>query len=485
MLNLNKQLKLSAFSGIYDVVIPENHLLRKIKEYVDFSFVNELMEGSYCKTFGRPAYEPEMMLKLLFLKILYDISDRDLESRANTDMAFKFFLGLEPEENIPHASLLAKFRNQRISEDMLEEFLSQTIRQALAKKLIKGNAIIVDSTHTKSKHSPQTPTQILREMSKELRKEIYKTQHEISEKFPEKPSINGTIEEEIEYTKELISAIESYENLKSVNAKKQLLKIKETLELPNLKELQSGYEQDAKIGHKSKTDEFFGYKNHIAMTENEQFITALEVTDGNAADTKSLQTLVNKTQTNGVEIAEIIGDTAYSAKDNLDFAKAQEIAMISKLNPKVGSTEKSDKYVFFNKDSGTYECKNGCLATAKKCGFHKKNGSRKIEFSFSAVECKKCPYFKKCVGEKANPYRRICDTVTLPIYEEQKAFAQTEYFKERYRRRGIIEGKNADLKQNYGLKRTHGTGLFAMKVQSFLTAFTANTVKITRLAAGV
>lgn len=113
MLNFNKQLKLSQYTGIYDVVVPQNHLLRKIKENVDFSFVNELMKQSCCETFGRPAYESEMMLKLLFLKILYDISDRDLESRANTDMSFKLFLNLDPEDGIPHASLLAKFRNQR------------------------------------------------------------------------------------------------------------------------------------------------------------------------------------------------------------------------------------------------------------------------------------------------------------------------------------------------------------------------------------
>ena len=47
MLNLNKQLKFSSFTGIYDMVIPQNHLLRKIAENIDFSFVNKLMEKCY------------------------------------------------------------------------------------------------------------------------------------------------------------------------------------------------------------------------------------------------------------------------------------------------------------------------------------------------------------------------------------------------------------------------------------------------------
>ena len=66
MLNFNKQLKFSCFTGIYDMVIPKNHLLRKIAESIDFSFVNKLMEKCYCIAFGRPAYEPELMLKILF-----------------------------------------------------------------------------------------------------------------------------------------------------------------------------------------------------------------------------------------------------------------------------------------------------------------------------------------------------------------------------------------------------------------------------------
>ena len=121
------------------------------------------MKEQYCETFGRPAYEPEIMFKALFLEVLFELSDREFENRASTDMAFKFFLEIDPEDKITDYSLLSKFRKTRISEDMLEEFLNETIRQAVDKKLVKSTAIIVDSAHTKSKHAPQTPTQILRE----------------------------------------------------------------------------------------------------------------------------------------------------------------------------------------------------------------------------------------------------------------------------------------------------------------------------------
>ena len=71
-------------------------------------------------------------------------------------------------------SLLTKFRKTRITEDILEEMLKETIQQALDKNLIKSGTIIVDSTHTIASVWAKSPTQILRDMSKQLRKEVYK-----------------------------------------------------------------------------------------------------------------------------------------------------------------------------------------------------------------------------------------------------------------------------------------------------------------------
>ena len=36
------QLSLSPYQGLYDAIIPADHLLRRIKENLDFSFVNDV-----------------------------------------------------------------------------------------------------------------------------------------------------------------------------------------------------------------------------------------------------------------------------------------------------------------------------------------------------------------------------------------------------------------------------------------------------------
>ena len=126
-------LNLSPYQGLYDVIIPKNHILRRLKENIDFSFVNPMLRKQYCEHFGRPAKEPEMMFKLLFLKKLYDLSDERLISSAQTDMAYKYFLDLSPEDKMIDPSLLTKFRKTRITEDILEDMLKEKYNRQFRK----------------------------------------------------------------------------------------------------------------------------------------------------------------------------------------------------------------------------------------------------------------------------------------------------------------------------------------------------------------
>jgi len=478
MLYQNKQLSLSQFNGLYDMIVPKDHFLRKLSETVDFSFANRLMEKCYCLTNGRPAYEPEIMLKLLFLEMYYDLSDREMVKRAQTDMAIKMFLGLNPEDTIPDDTLLVKFRTCRIDEGMLDEFLGETVRQAIQKGVVKNNSIIVDATHSKSKHSPKIPSQILRDMTKELRKELYKTQGELHSLFPEKPEIEDDVYEQIEYTEALCKALENIK-FESPKAEKQRIKIKEMLNNPNLITLQNEHDEDAKTGHKNEDDTFFGYKNHIAIT-GEGIITAATVTNGTSPDGKELPILIEKSKQNGIEVKAAIGDKAYSISKNLEYGEENNIKIISKLKKNVGAKEYESKYIHFNKDADTYECINGFLAQCHKVQ-KKKNGSEQTEYSFSVSECENCPHRTKCVTNKSDKYKRIWHRTSNPIFMQQRKFEQTEEFKEKLKSRWKIEQKNAHLKNNYGLKNQRGTGLLNMKTQSFLCLIVNNLVRITRL----
>ena len=66
MLRSYEQQRMSEYTKLYDLIVGKEHLLRKIKDDIDFSFVNPMLKKSYCEHFGRPAKEPEMMFKQEF-----------------------------------------------------------------------------------------------------------------------------------------------------------------------------------------------------------------------------------------------------------------------------------------------------------------------------------------------------------------------------------------------------------------------------------
>lgn len=483
MLIKNTQLKLSQYHSLYDIVVPENHFLRKVKENIDFSFVNPMLKKQYCETFGRPAKEPEMMFKLMFLKKLNDLSDEHLISQATTDMAVKYFLDLDPEDPMIDPSLMTKFRKTRITEDILEDMLKETIRQAIGKGLIKSTAIIVDSTHTNASARAKSVTQVLRELSKQLRKEIYREMYDLAEKFPEKPSQTSELSEEIEYTYRLLENIGA-ELLTSNNGKLISLyeRIKELLDTDRIREIRSKNDEDAHFGHKTANSTFFGYKSHLAMTE-ERIITGIEVSHGGESDCKQLPILLEKSQNNGVEIKEIIGDMAYVSEDNLNICEGNGVTLFAKTNSAVAAAAASalGEGFSFNKDAGLMQCPAGELAMRVEKRAAEK-GNTYLKYVFSKVKSRKCPLCEQCRVGKSKARERSY-SITQPNEKNRLRleFESSEAFKERLKIRHRIEEKNGEMKVAHGLDRADSVGLAAMRLQTYFTAFVVNVKRIVKL----
>ena len=76
-----------------------------------------------------------------------------------------------------------------------------------------------------------------------------------------------------------------------------------------------------------------------------------------------LPRLLEISQHNGKEVDTIIGDAAYSGKDNLQLAKGKNIDIIAKLNPiaSQGCKKEGDNFQY-NKDAGMFVCPAGHLA---------------------------------------------------------------------------------------------------------------------------
>lgn len=490
MLKKNSQLELnfSKYSKLYDILIKPDNFWKQLTDMVDFSFVYEELKNKYSSTMGRTCEDVIRMFKYLLLKSYFKLSDRGLVERTETDLLFKYFLGYEPEETkLINPSLLTVFRRERLKdeeENLMDKLINKTVEIALEKELIEvKNKIIVDSTHTNAMFHHISPREELIKQAKELRKSVYKIDESMHNKMPKKREASGLLEEQIEYTKELLKLIKEDGRFTSLpGIKEQIDYLEETMNDTEI-ELEYSKDQDAKVGHKTADTSFFGYKTHIAMTP-ERIITATTITSGEKPDGKELVNLIEKSENNGINVEAIIGDGAYSEKDNLDYCSENKIKNVSKLSKSVIHGRKENDEFEFNKDAGMYVCKAGHMAIRKAKQGSKKdsnNKNTKVEtYYFDVEKCKHCPLKVGCYkdGSKTKTYNvKIKDNTHIKHMD----YMETEEFKELYKERYKIESKNAELKNNYNYGNANACGKSGITIQGATTLFLANMKRIIKL----
>jgi hypothetical protein len=425
------------------------------------------------------------MFKYLLLKNYFKLSDRGLVERTMTDMLFKYFLGYEPEETkLIDASLLTVFRRERLineDENLMDKLIEKTVELAIEKGLIEvKNKIIVDSTHTNAMYSHISPREELIRQAKELRKSVYKIDDTMHDKMPKKRESTGLLEDQIQYSKELIKVIKDDGRFEKLpNIKEQLDYLEETINDTEI-EIEYSKDQDAKVGHKTADTSFFGYKTHIAMTP-ERIITASVITSGEKHDGKQLQTLIEKSQKNGIEVEAIIGDGAYSESDNLEYCNKNDIKNVSKLSSSVthGNGKNKDDFEY-NKDAGMYVCKAGHMAVKKAKQGSKENNTQVECYYFDVEKCKHCPFRDGCYKEGAKS-KTFSVKIKSDTHTAQMDYMETDEFKELYSNRYMIEAKNSELKNNYGYDEANACGKLGMTIQGATTLFLVNMKRIIKL----
>ena len=482
MLSQQQTIPLSIHSELYDLLIPKDHLLRQINDLIDFSFVYEELVSKYSSNNGRRAECPMRLFKYLLLKVIYDLSDVDIVMHSRYDLSYKYFLGMVPEEDVIDPSTLTKFRKLRLKDvELLDMLIGKTVSIAIDKGIIKSNSIIVDATHSGSRSNPYSPIQALKLRSKQLRKVLYDTQEGIKDILPAK-NTDDNLEHELAYTQSLVDKVSEDKILIHIpKIQERLNLLKETLE-----DIQDHYttskDKDARVGHKTRDDHFFGYKSHIAMTP-ERIITAATVTSGDRGDGPQLPELVEKSRQNGIQVETIIGDTAYSGDSNLKKAKEEGYRIVAKVAPVITQGYRSESEQWeYNKDAGMYVCPAGHLAT-KLLKQGKKGNNPVYTYFFDVEKCKVCALREGCykMGAKSKSYSI---TIKSDTQTEQIAFQETTEFKEIYRNeRYKIEAKNAELKNVLGYDRAESYGIEAMQMQGAITMFAANIKRIIKLMA--
>ena len=481
MLPTQGEIQFSEHAVLYDMLVPKDHVLRQINDLIEFSFVYEELTSKYCLDNGRMAENPIKMFKYLLLKTIYTLSDVDVVEHSRYDLSYKYFLGMMPEDDVIDPSSLCKFRKMRLKDvDLLDMLISKTVSIAIEKGIIKSGTIIVDATHTASRSNPYAPVDILKQRSKLLRKAVYAIDEDRKGTLPQKNE-DDDLEHELEYADRLLGHLSSDPLIGEIPAVKE----KMNLLAETVDDIRDHYntskDRDARVGHKSTDNAFFGYKTHIAMSP-ERVIVAATVTSGEKGDGPELDTLVKKSRDNGVNVDVVVGDAAYSGKENIKMAVEENIELVSKLNPSISQGFRKDEDKFeYNKDAGMFVCPAGHMAIRKARQGKKNIGTNQTDtYYFDVEKCKTCALRNGCykAGAKSKSYSV---SIKSDEHQAQLKFQESDRFKLLSKERYKIEAKNSELKNVLGYGRALSYGLSCMEMQGAMAIFAANLRRIVKI----
>lgn len=493
----------SSFYGsyLYDRIVPEDHLLRRINQVVGFSFVHELLQDRYTPHFGRPAEDPEFMLRLCLLQYLYGDSDRQVIENARLNLAYKYFLGLAVDEDVPDDTTISYFRAKRLGEEMFREVFEQIVRQCVAAGLVTGKRQIVDSTHIEADAARNSLVGIVRICRRNVIQDVRRQNVEVSDRLgmAEPPirkqdrftRMDEGLEEELVQARKLLDGVTSELSQGALRPTPELARSLELLEKAVADRedgagdrLVSPSDPDARMGRK-ESKAWTGYKGHMVVEEESEIITAVETTPANCNDGPELPRLL-QWQEKAVAVVpqELSGDKAYDSGANLEYLEAAKItgyiSLTKKLNHWGTGLFTVDDFKH-DEVNNTLTCPAGCMAAHRRhATFHtdksKRNGSI---FQFSPAQCNACGLKSKC--HNGNRGRAVAISYYDPYYRQMKERMASQTGEEAYRNRYKIEHKVADLARYCGMRRCRYRGLSRARIHTLLAAIAANVKRMARL----
>src|SRR5438445_13089284 len=129
----DQQLQTGMFSYVaLEDRIPTDHPLRGVRALVDavLAEMSKDFDGLYSQL-GRPSIAPERILRALLLQVFYSVrSERLLMEQLNYNLLFRWFVGMEMDEEVWNHAVFSKNRERLLNEEIAEAFFQRVLAQA-------------------------------------------------------------------------------------------------------------------------------------------------------------------------------------------------------------------------------------------------------------------------------------------------------------------------------------------------------------------
>ncbi len=479
---------------LFEQMIPANHPLREIDKILDLQFVNKELAHLYCPEQGRPAINPETMVRLEVLQYLYDLSDRELVANLQVNIAFRWFARLSAIDEIVDDTTLCVFR-KRLGPELHKRLFDRVLEQAHQAGWIKERRHIIDATHMRADIADRRPAEALAQANAVLRRDISRLapSRRLPEPaptprrfVPEKDNIESVARETEELLDEGKEALTECHQPGSALAERLAGEmevaravLKGVLHPDETDRTISMVDPDARFGAKSSSRLFTGYKAALMMDGDLRLLTAVDVVPGSQNDSEHMLTLVDDELRRGLHPAEIVADSGYATGPNRAGLAERGIL------PTIPVRKKNHPSGLFPQELSSFEPGTmtvRCLAN-QETRFHSpdRHGTGEY-FTFPKRTCAACVLRPQCTGPTSR--RRIW--IGNYYQEEQVARVRMKgsEWREALLERCHIEPRCAEVKRFHGLHRARYRGLPKVRIQAYLTALVVNLKRMAKLASG-
>lgn len=442
-----------------DDLVPQDHLLRIIDKAIDWSFIYDLVEEKYSHTTGRPSIDPVTLIKIPFIQYLYGIkSMRQTIKEIEVNFAYRWFLGLDITEKVPHFTTFGKNYTRRFKDtDLFEQIFSHILEECYKFKLVDPSEVFVDATHVKARAN-----------NKKLQKRIAHNEALFYEEMLRK-EINA--DRENHGKKPLKDSDDDDHNTPSggdfSDYTEDHPKDTKTIKI-------STTDPDSGWFHKGEHKQVFAYSIETACDKH-GWILGYTVNPGNMHDSRTFKGLFDKLEMHDIET--IVMDAGY---------KTPAIAKLlfdKNITPLFPYKRPSTKDGFFRKYEYVYDeyydcyiCPNNKLL---KYSTTNRDGYR--EYKSCGSECIDCPYLSQCTASKNH-----VKLITRHIWEDYMEMAEdvrcTLGMKDLYsHRKETIERLFGTAKENHGFRYTQMYGKARMAMKVGLTFACLNLKKLAKI----
>jgi len=445
--------------------VPQDHLLRKISNVVDFSFLYDYVRPYYSHT-GAPSVDPVVIFKMSLLGYLYGItSERKLAEECRLNLAFMWFLGYDLDEVPPDHSILSKAR-ARFGREVYEQFFREVVRMCREAGLVEGDKVFLDATLVKANASLDSLVE--REVCHRLKETPKEYLDRVWEENPLEgpddpggsgPSGPGEIPRE--------EAPEKKAAGKSLRTNEKWV---------------SRTDPDASlVTRKGLAKPLLAHKVHIAVDGGKaRIVTAVETTPGGVAECHVLPHLVGKhIFSTRSHPEEVVADRAYGTKEVYRFLEGMGILpTIPQRQTWQNLREKRLKAGFrYDAERDVYICPAGKTLYRTE---ERPDGS--VVYKVHRLACKGCPH-QGTLCQARRP------RITRPVDEELLSRVKTHLTTERARaslrqRKYWPETVFAEMKGPRGLERATLRGTIRVHIQALLALAVHNIRQLVKVMGG-